>query len=174
MSIARLLLVLAALAAVAPAPAQEPARPHFVEETATSGVASVYAGEWFYMVGGGVATFECSGDGLPDMLLPGGAGTATFYRNTSTVAGPLTFVAEPSGLELDGVAGAYPADIDSDGITDLAILRVGENVVMRGLGACRFERANEAWGFDGGDAWSRRWRARCRSPLRRCRRDCRP
>ena len=154
MSIARLSLVLAALAAVAPAPAQEPARPHFVEETATSGVASVYAGEWFYMVGGGVATFECSGDGLPDMLLPGGAGTATFYRNTSTVAGPLTFVAEPSGLELDGVAGAYPADIDSDGITDLAILRVGENVVMRGLGACRFERANEAWGFDGGDAWS--------------------
>jgi enediyne biosynthesis protein E4 len=27
-------------------------------------------------------------------------------------------------------------------------------MVMRGLGDCRFERANEAWGFDGGDAWS--------------------
>ncbi len=25
---------------------------------------------------------------------------------------------------------------------------------MRGLGDCRFERANEAWGFDGGDAWT--------------------
>ena len=25
---------------------------------------------------------------------------------------------------------------------------------MRGLGACKFERANEAWGFDGGDGWS--------------------
>ena len=25
---------------------------------------------------------------------------------------------------------------------------------MRGLGDCTFERANEAWGFDGGDAWS--------------------
>ena len=24
---------------------------------------------------------------------------------------------------------------------------------MRGLGDCKFERANEAWGFDGGDAW---------------------
>ena len=34
------------------------------------------------------------------------------------------------------------------------LLRVGENVVMRGLGGCRFERANEAWDFDGGDAWS--------------------
>jgi hypothetical protein len=32
-------------------------------------------------------------------------------------------------------------------------LRVGETVVMRGLGACKFERANERWGFDGGNAW---------------------
>ena len=67
--------------------------------------------------------------------------------------GALKFVAEQSGLELDKVTGAYPLDIDSDGITDLVLLRVGENVVMRGLGGCKFERANEAWGFDGGDAW---------------------
>ena len=33
------------------------------------------------------------------------------------------------------------------------LLRVGENVVMRGLGGCKFERANEAWGFTGGDSW---------------------
>ena len=66
----------------------------------------------------------------------------------------LRFEAETSGLELDKVTGAYPLDVDSDGITDLVLLRVGENVVMRGLGGCRFERANEAWGFDGGDAWS--------------------
>ena len=52
------------------------------------------------------------------------------------------------------MSGAYPLDVDSDGITDLVLLRVGENVVMRGLGGCRFERANEAWGFNGGDAWS--------------------
>jgi enediyne biosynthesis protein E4 len=52
------------------------------------------------------------------------------------------------------VTGAYPLDIDSDGITDLVLLRVGENVVMRGLGHCRFEEANRRWGFDGGDAWS--------------------
>jgi hypothetical protein len=37
---------------------------------------------------------------------------------------------------------------------DLVLLRVGENVVMRGLGGCRFARANEQWGFAGGDAWS--------------------
>jgi hypothetical protein len=66
----------------------------------------------------------------------------------------LRFETQESGLELDKVTGAYPLDIDSDGITDLVLLRVGENVAMRGLGHCRFERANELWGFDGGDAWS--------------------
>src|SRR5690606_33033100 len=54
----------------------------------------------------------------------------------------------------DAVTGAYPLDMDGDGIMDIVLLRVGENVVMRGLGDCRFERANEAWGFDGGNAWS--------------------
>ena len=46
--------------------------PSFVEETASAGIDSVYAGEWEYMVGGGVATFDCNGDGFPDMLLAGG------------------------------------------------------------------------------------------------------
>ena len=44
--------------------------------------------------------------------------------------------------------------MDGDRRTDLVVLRVGENVVLRGLGDCRFERANEALGFDGGDAWT--------------------
>jgi hypothetical protein len=57
-------------------------------------------------------------------------------------------------VTLDAVLGAYPLDIDSDGVMDLVVLRQGENALMRGLGDCRFEDANEAWGFDGGDAWS--------------------
>jgi hypothetical protein len=52
------------------------------------------------------------------------------------------------------VTGAYPLDIDDDGLMDLAVLRVGENVLFKGTGNCRFERANEKWGFDGHDAWS--------------------
>ena len=151
---------LAAIALVAagfahPAAAQDTvAIPSFVEETAGAGIDSVYAGEWEYMAGGGVATFDCNDDGFPDMLLAGGASPAKFYRNTGTRGGALRFAAQESGLELDKVTGAYPLDIDGDGIADLVLLRVGENVVMRGLGNCRFERANEAWGFDGGDAWS--------------------
>ena len=128
--------------------------PTFQEETRSAGVDSIYAGEWEYMVGGGVATFDCNSDGYPDMFLSGGETPAKFYRNVSTRDGALKFEPEKSGLELDAVIGAYPLDIDSDGIMDLVLLRVGENVVMRGLGGCRFERANELWGFDGGDAWS--------------------
>ena len=128
--------------------------PSFVEETASAGIDSVYAGEWEYMVGGGAATFDCNADGFADMLLAGGTSPAKFYRNTSTKGGALHFESQTSGLELDKVGGVYPVDVDSDGNTDLVLLRVGENVVMRGLGDCRFERANETWGFDGGDAWS--------------------
>ncbi len=128
--------------------------PKFVEETATAGIDSLYAGDWQYMVGGGVATFDCNADGYPDMLLAGGEAAAKFYRNTSTRGGPLSFKLTPSGLELDKTTGAYPLDIDSDGLTDLVLLRIGENVILRGLGNCRFERANEAFGFDGGDGWS--------------------
>ncbi len=128
--------------------------PSFIEETARAGINSVYAGEWEYMVGGGVATFDCNDDGFSDLLLSGGASPAKFYRNRSARGGALSFEGETSGLELDKVIGTYPLDIDSDGKTDLVLLRVGENVVMRGLGGCKFKRANEDWGFDGGDAWS--------------------
>ena len=31
---------------------------------------------------------------------------------------------------------------------------MGETVLLRGLGDCAFERANEAWGFDGGNGWT--------------------
>lgn len=128
--------------------------PSFVDETAGSGIDTAYAGEWQYMVGGGAAAFDCDGNGFPDVLVAGGEAPAGFYVNRSTVGGPLKFEKAESGLELDAVTGAYPLDVDGDGNTDVVLLRVGENVVMRGLGGCRFERANEAWGFDGGDAWS--------------------
>ena len=53
----------------------------------------------------------------------------------------------PSAVtDLTAVTGAYPLDIDSDGRTDLVVLRVGQDVILRGLGDCRFERADEALG----------------------------
>lgn len=147
----------AALALAAPAgagTAPMPAVPAFVPETEAAGIDHTYAGDWEYMVGGGAAAFDCSGDGFPELFLAGGTDPAALYLNRSEQAGPLRFEKTDSGLELTAVTGAYPLDIDADGQQDLVLLRLGENVVMRGLGACRFERANEAWGFDGGDAWS--------------------
>ena len=134
--------------------AETPLVPQFTEETQDSGISSTYKGEWQYMVGGGAAVFDCNDDGFEDVLLAGGENASGFYVNRSTGGGPLRFEKQASGLEFEAVTGAYPIDIDSDGIMDVVVLRVGENAVMRGEGNCRFTRANEAWGFDGGDAWS--------------------
>lgn len=145
-------LLLALLAT--PALAEEVVVPKYLDETGSSGITSAYTGDWQFMAGGGVAAFDCSGDGKPELFLAGGTAPATLYRNDSPTGGALKFTAIPSGAELDRVTGAYPLDIDGDGILDLVILRSGEDVVMRGEGACHFTRANEAWGFDGRDLWS--------------------
>ena len=127
--------------------------PRFVEESTAAGIDHVYDGEFPYFVGGGVATFDCDDDRRPDLYLAGGADPAALYRNESPVGGALRFakVSDPV-TDLTSVTGAYPIDVDGDGLTDLAVLRNGENVLLRGLGDCRFERANETWGYDGGDA----------------------
>ncbi len=128
--------------------------PQFVEET-SAGLSSVYDGDWEFYVGGGVAAFDCSGDGRPALFFAGGSNPSLLYRNVSTTGGPLRFVRQAnSGVELTGVVGAYPIDIDGDGVLDLVVLRVGGNVLFRGRGDCTFERANEMWGFDGGTAWT--------------------
>ena len=147
-------LLLAAASTQISAADAPPTVPTFNDETASAGIDSTYKGEWEFMVGGGVATFDCNADGFADMVLAGGTNKAKFYRNTSKQAGALGFTEEASGLEVESVSGTYPLDIDSDGIMDIVLLRVGENVVMRGLGNCKFENANTAWGFKGGDAWS--------------------
>ena len=147
-------LGLAAFALSALAQPATPTVPKFLEETQTSGLRQQYDGDYEFMVGGGVATFDCNGDTLPDVFLTGGSNKAALYENASAPGGPLQFTPVTSGLEIEAATGAYPLDVDNDAITDLMVLRVGENVLYRGLGGCRFERANEAWRFDGGDAWS--------------------
>jgi hypothetical protein len=101
-----------------------------------------------------VAAFDCDGSGLPSLFIAGGANRSKFYRNRSARGGALKFVAERSGLELTSTLGAYPIDIDGDGIMDLVVLRVGETLLMRGLGECKFERGNERWAFQGGNQWT--------------------
>lgn len=140
-------------AGLASAATAEPVVPQFQDQTATAGISHVYEGDWQFMVGGGVAAFDCSGDGLPELVFAGGAAPAALYLNEST-SGKLSFRKQVSGLEETRVTGAWPLDIDGDGAMDLVVLRSGEDLVMKGDGTCHFTAMNGPWGFDGGDLWS--------------------
>jgi hypothetical protein len=142
-----------------------PGVPRFTEETLSSGIRHSYDGGFEFYVGGGVAVFDCNDDGSPDLYLAGGQEPAGLYRNDSPTGGELHFTElADSTTDLTRVTGAYPVDIDSDGNLDLAVLRVGENVLLRGRGDCTFTRANEAWSFDGGDAWTAAFSATWEDP----------
>lgn len=128
--------------------------PRFTEVTQTSGLEHVYDGEFPFFVGGGVAAFDCDDDGRSELYIAGGINAAHLYRNESD-PGSLRFRRDPDpATDLTSVTGAYPLDVDGDGLLDLVVLRLGENVLLRGLGGCRFERANEQLGLDGGDEWT--------------------
>ena len=138
---------------VAPDEANPP--PRFIEETDVAGISHVYDGDFEFFVGGGVAVLDCNDDGMQDVYLAGGSNPAALYINESTPGGALRFSRQSSDItDLGEVLGAYPLDVDSDARTDLIVLRLGENVVLRGLGGCKFERANEEWEIDGGDSWT--------------------
>jgi len=129
--------------------------PYFMKETEGSGIDHTYKGGFRYQAGGGLAAFDCNGDGLPEIYLAGGSEPAALYQNISQTGGFLKFKKiKNSAVNEKSVIGAYPIDIDGDGYIDLAALRHGENILFKGLGNCQFERANEKWNFDGGDRWS--------------------
>ncbi|MBP9931366.1 MAG: VCBS repeat-containing protein, partial [Rhodoferax sp.] len=151
---ARATLVLATIAtSLASAGPGDPALARFIEETDSAGLQSRFDGDFEFQVGGGVASFDCDGDALPEVYVTGGVGKAKFYRNRSSRGGPIKLLEERSGLELTGANGAYPIDIDGDGHVDLVVLRVGEVQLFRGLGGCRFERANDSWKFRSDNQW---------------------
>ncbi|HYI22360.1 MAG TPA: CRTAC1 family protein [Candidatus Limnocylindrales bacterium] len=135
---------------------QPPVAPRFLEEAQSAGVTHAYTGDFDYFVGGGVAAFDCNVDGLIDLYFAGGSQPAALFVNGSTAGGALAFERRAAGsTDLLAVTGAYPIDIDGDAIIDLVVLRRGGNHLLRGLGDCAFENANERWRFwDGAAGWS--------------------
>lgn len=59
------------------------AAPHYVDETAGSGITHQYAGGFNFFVGGGLASFDCNGDGRDELYIAGGTAPATLYLNRS-------------------------------------------------------------------------------------------
>ena len=127
-------------------------QPVFSERAVNLGIAHQYTGGWEHFVGGGVATFDCNGDDLPEIFAAGGASPSTLLLNESTSSGLRFRTDTPAELATTGATGAYPIDIDSDGMTDLAILRVGENLLLRGLSSCRFAPFEK--GFTSDNRWT--------------------
>jgi enediyne biosynthesis protein E4 len=131
------------------------AEPRFTDRTGDLGLTQKYTGGWEYFVGGGVASFDCNGDLFPELFIAGGASPARLLRNKTTERGKdfLLVPETPSSLALTGVTGAYPLDINSDGILDLFILRVGANQLLKGGPNCTFDEF-QGLGFDGGNRWT--------------------
>lgn len=143
--------------------------PRFVEETATAGLAHTYGGDDTFDVGGGVAVFDCDDDGRPDIYLAGGGYQSALFRNASATGGALRFMEVSSpATDLASVTGAYPIDVDSDGISDLIVLRNGGSEWLRGLGDCQFEPANVDRGLSPASAptmaFSATWEGSARLP----------
>ncbi|TNJ45624.1 CRTAC1 family protein [Phaeobacter sp. B1627] len=115
----------------------------------------IYDGGWEHYVGGGLAVFDCNGDDLPELFAAGGENPSQLFRNTTdSRTAALSFVPQtPEALALTGVTGAYPLDIDGDGILDLAVLRAGADVLLKGLGACDFTRFDRL-AVTGDDRWT--------------------
>ena len=127
------------------------------EEAEAAGLSSVYDGPWEFFVGGGGAALDCDGSGFPSVFLAGGKNPAKLYVNLSKSGGPLKFVEKPIGVDpklLTSVIGAYPIDIDGDGRMDLFVLRVGQNLMLKGGPDCTFALANKEWNFDGDTGWT--------------------
>jgi hypothetical protein len=114
----------------------------------------IYAGGWEHFVGGGVSGFDCNGDGFTDAFLAGGENPARLWVNKTGESGAQIVYEAKDIAPLMGVTGAYPLDIDSDGHVDLAVLRAGQDLLLRGDGTCAFAPFEEALGFQSADHWT--------------------
>ena len=146
-----MILRLALVAAVCPG-ALLAADPRFADMSLTLTGAHTYDGNWEYYVGGGTAVFDCNGDARPDIFAAGGENPAALWVNQINPDG---WAFTPADIEpMTGVTGAYPLDVDNDGLLDLMLLRVGENRLLRGLGDCQFTDFDASLGFTTDDGWS--------------------
>jgi len=164
----KVLLAFAVLAAGGAASCTERAQRtplEFVDGTAASGLASFrqYTGDprkglILDTVGGGVALFDCDGDGDLDAYLTNGR------RPDGSGAPDALYVNRGGGRFVDGTAaaglghtgwtcGVRASDYDGDGAVDLYLTCYGDNVLYRGRGDGTFEDVTARAGV-GDPRWS--------------------
>jgi len=124
----------------------------FSDHSDTLPLAHVYDGGWEHFVGGGVAVFDCNGDGYPDFLAAGGENPVRLFVNQTN--GAEWKFSDGRFAPVTGVTGAYPLDVEGDGLVDLMVLRVGANQIYRGIGDCVFEQVGRDYGFRSDEHWS--------------------
>ncbi len=129
------------------------AQPAFTDRAAALPVPHDYTGGWSHFVGGGVAVFDCNADTRPDIFAAGGAAPAHLYVNATPPGGDILFDLGAIDAVTD-TTGAYPLDVDSDGNTDLMVLRNGANLLLMGQGDCTFAPAPDSLGLPTDARWT--------------------
>jgi enediyne biosynthesis protein E4 len=157
--------------------AQKPAI-KFTDVSAASGinVSHISAAENRYIIesmSGGVAVFDCDGDGFLDVAVVNGSSVERFkaggdpfitlYRQVDgAVSKTPRFedITSSSGLVRKGWGmGVTAVDLDGDGILDLFVTGFNGNAVYRGKGQCKYEDVTDrsglkGTGFQTGAAWA--------------------
>ncbi len=122
---------------------------------------------------GGVAVFDCNGDGFLDIATVNGSSVENFkkggdlfltlYRQTSggkPETPKFENITEASNLKRKGWGmGITAVDFNSDGVLDVFVTGFDGNALYRGMGKCKFEDVTEKSGISGtgfqtGAAWA--------------------
>ena len=125
--------------------------PQFVDETGDApGSPTTYDGRSDFASAAASPSFDCDGDGRPDLYVAGGANPAALYRNDEPGrrrAAVRRASPRPGAPTSTGrCIGAYPIDIDGDGIVDLVVLRTAGTCSCAASAAAGSSGANEALG----------------------------
>ncbi|MBA4186217.1 MAG: CRTAC1 family protein [Acidobacteria bacterium] len=150
----------------------------FIDVSAASGinVSHVSSADNRYIVesmSGGVALFDCDGDGFLDAATVNGSSVenykkggdlfVTLYRQIDgkiSKTPKFENITTGAGLSRRGWGMTVTAvDYDNDGLIDLLVTGFGGNAVYRGIGQCKFQDATEKSGLKGsgfmtGAAWA--------------------
>jgi hypothetical protein len=150
----------------------------FADVSAASGlnVPEVSTPEDRYIIesmSGGVALFDCDGDGFLDVATVNGSSVdrfknggdlfVTLYKQingASSDTPEFENVTSSANLDRKGWGmGVTAADLDNDGILDLFVTGFNGNAVYKGLGGCKFQDITEKSGLKGsgfmtGAAWA--------------------